>query len=397
MRKSLMLFVIASILILFFVFIFTQIGLKSDRSKKEAILNITQIVNMTISATPSTIISNVSTTSATLLREDIQERYPIEPKIEDCKKLKTHQARNFCYSDAAEVLGNEKICEYIIDKEVEEHCMARVTLNESRCCEIFDKGLREGCLDSINYKKNFLGINISNITCKNISINPDEYSYLNMKYISYKLVPIIKTIKNYDYKAHLILSLARRLRDLYLCSEMDSILINSTLKTRCYAEISRLMKNVSICEFINWSERDREFCRVFTESGRSNNYDLCNNLRESYYRDMCYLRMAVIKNDESICYKQSNDDRVSLCISGLRRDNKFCANIKDIPTKSNCYFWVAYLHEDSTLCNNENMLRDDWDICYLEIAIQKYNLTICEKINDVDLKEYCFNAVEFLY
>lgn len=382
-------------IILFAIFIYFS-NIHTIQDTKEEISFITTSTTFTDVATTKILTTLTLQTSTTFLKIE-KESYLVEPKIEDCRKLKTHKARNLCYNDAAEVSGNEKICEYILDKDIREHCIARVTLNESRCCEIFDKGLREGCLDSINFKKNFLLGNISNITCENISITPEEYLHLNIRYISDKLVPIIKTIKNYDFKHHLILNLARRLRDLSLCSEMDSIIINSTLKTRCYAEISRIRRDISICEFINWSEEDKEFCRIFFESVISNNHTLCGNLRENYYKDICYLRMAVIKNDESICYRRSNDDRVSLCISGLKRDNKFCGNIRDTPTKSSCYLWVAYLREDPALCNNRNMIEEDRDLCYLDIAIQKYNLTLCEKIKDADVREYCHNAVEFLY
>lgn len=87
--------------------------------------------------------------------ENLSSTYPEYPKLEDCEKT---EKRDFCLSDVAEINSNLSLCEIIFDPDIKIFCIARVLLNETMCGEIKEKGLRGACLESIEMKKEWLGM-----------------------------------------------------------------------------------------------------------------------------------------------------------------------------------------------------------------------------------------------
>ncbi len=82
--------------------------------------------------------------------ENLSETYPEHPILADCEKT---LKRDFCIGDVAEFNNNISLCYKIVDPDIRNFCIARISLNETMCEEVRDEGLREACLESIHLKK----------------------------------------------------------------------------------------------------------------------------------------------------------------------------------------------------------------------------------------------------
>ncbi|MCD6226804.1 MAG: hypothetical protein J7J93_03365 [Candidatus Aenigmarchaeota archaeon] len=86
------------------------------------------------------------------------EELPEHPTLQDCENVCDPIKKNFCINDVAEINNNITLCKTIPDNEIKIFCIARISLNETMCYDLIDKGLIGSCLESINLKKEWLGI-----------------------------------------------------------------------------------------------------------------------------------------------------------------------------------------------------------------------------------------------
>ncbi len=86
------------------------------------------------------------------------EKYPTYPNIENCRNINSEVARQFCYSDVAEIKDNITICDMIKTPDIYFFCKARINIEEDICISINEEELKISCLDSIKRKKYWLGL-----------------------------------------------------------------------------------------------------------------------------------------------------------------------------------------------------------------------------------------------
>lgn len=84
--------------------------------------------------------------------------YPEHPILEDCKKVCGGAKKSFCIDDVAEISNNISICNKINDWEIRTFCIARISLNSTMCQSLRDKELMKSCLESIEMKKEWMGL-----------------------------------------------------------------------------------------------------------------------------------------------------------------------------------------------------------------------------------------------
>ena len=80
------------------------------------------------------------------------------PTIKKCYQIEDGLKRQFCIGDVAEITNNITLCYELVDPDILNSCLGRVTLNSTYCEKIRDKSLSEACKASIEMKRRWLGI-----------------------------------------------------------------------------------------------------------------------------------------------------------------------------------------------------------------------------------------------
>ncbi len=137
-QQPVMIFIIL-LLVLFFCIIFFRFGTATQIS-----FNVTE--NMT----------NISYEIYSSCEENFS--CPKHPILEDCKKVCGGAKKSFCIDDVAEISNNISICNKINDWEIRTFCIARISLNNTMCQTLRDKELMKSCLESIEMKKQWMGL-----------------------------------------------------------------------------------------------------------------------------------------------------------------------------------------------------------------------------------------------
>lgn len=136
-----------------------------------------------------------------------------------------------------------------------------------------------------------------------------------------------------------------------------------------------------------------------------------------YIKNECYLYFAINRSDIRLCNKIEDKERGgpkrSECISSIAektRDISLCFKLENLNNMESCIKKVAYVTKDPNLCelissveskHHGNIPRNE---CYLHIAIELKNTSICDRIeytDDMDLVEEtlskrreCYHTIE---
>jgi len=130
-----------------------------------------------------------------------------------------------------------------------------------------------------------------------------------------------------------------------------------------------------------------------------NNSNICEMIKNPEVSD-CYAKISAISKDISICKKLNNEDKITNCYqyaAQLSKDILFCDQLnKTDPNHISCYSNVAKETANYSICDNldYNMGTSNEkgiDHCYWNIAIEKKDNSFCNKITDENLKKICLN------
>ncbi len=63
---------------------------------------------------------------------------------------------------------------------------------------------------------------------------------------------------------------------------------------------------------------------------------VCLDVKEAYWRDMCFKDVAIAAKDQKICSKIKSDDWRNMCDAVLTRNLELCKKIQDTEAKQEC-------------------------------------------------------------
>jgi len=174
----------------------------------------------------------------------------------------------------------------------------------------------------------------------------------------------------------LAIAKATILQDLSLCEDVA----NSFKKNVCYIFVAREMKDESLCEKIELKQGDNS-------------------------RDSCYIYVAREKVDKNICGKvitQSGSNSKDVCNLFLAQETgkaQWCEEIKvesGDNSQDTCYIFVALQNKDASLCEKINVANggNSKDACYTLVANKLGDVSLCEKVQvdsgPANSKEACY-------
>ncbi len=178
----------------------------------------------------------------------------------------------------------------------------------------------------------------------------------------------------------------------------------------CYITIAEETKNSSVC-YKTGSANGTAACVVYIANA-TDSYRLCNGLSATY-RDSCIGSMAIRDRNPDLCAQISNRSNGTICSSAinlseaLRSGNASrCSGVENttdinttlailgqsgIDSYSRAYSNVSnYLVYATFFGNNQFGSRD---FCYLAVATQARNRSMCSDISNSTLQESCVVAM----
>lgn len=188
------------------------------------------------------------------------------------------------------------------------------------------------------------------------------------------------------------LNLAKELEDESICNVMENISIfNGWVMTfpiaDCYTEFAVIKKDVSMCKRLeNSKERIIKNCINDYNKDFGNFENTCNDWLTKSIAE-CYTKVAVIKEDISMCRSES-------CYIQIAKDLKDISICNTIKSET-CLKELALVLNDVNLCKNlsEGYLKSE---CYHELALKLNNLSLCKYIPaDYERKSFCEKGQDY--
>ena len=267
------------------------------------------------------IINNENEENANIITDnDEEEQKEIEEKIELCKKITYSMQRDICLKDFGETYSSLSACEAILDDQTNAECLSYVQITKGiiACEKIRNETLAAGCY------KNYANHNddpsacsrISDLHYKELCYSGFIYQMADIKNISY--CDLFRdytshrgtcfTYMAYSFKDETICDnilepipgegsvsvkdtclsyLSSSSTDLALCNKIN----NNNTKWNCFSTIAQNTENLSICE--TFLPEDKMTVCLYNIAMNNNDSTVCERITDTYYRDYCYLKIAM--------------------------------------------------------------------------------------------------------
>lgn len=167
-------------------------------------------------------------------------------------------------------------------------------------------------------------------------------------------------------------------------------------KNECYNELER--EGIAVCELIT-SSFDKDICldNVAIKIAKiKKDISRCDTIKQQLEKSRCYSIVGVEKQDLSICDSIKDPTFLSYKVDCYHKiavkqgDVSICRKIDDDKYESLCNNEVAKARRDISICNN---LQKDKDVCYLEVGIEKEDISRCNSIKISVLRFSCFVSI----
>ena len=305
-----------------------------------------------------------------------------------CREIKKEV--NMCYMGAAFAKGNKAICENLSSGGEKGVCQTFATLLETDTT-------REEQIATCNSIDQASAV----LFCYNLIFKERKYSEALCGEI------------NEEYKWICYMGAAMAKKNENLCNMIEGekeIEAGTLAKNTCYIRVAIAKKDGAVCEKIEAENRDECYAttadeiaditlceEIQQEFNRSDCYmkliegtedpELCSKILEGQWRDVCFTEIAKNKKDEGPCEKVAKKDSCYLDIAIETEDESICENAGQL--KDACYGYIASQKKDELLCEKITGGDSVRGICYLNVAWAKKDLTLCEKVKTEKIRERC--------
>ena len=318
-----------------------------------------------------------------------------------------------CYMDIIEVSKDPTLCYSITDEEYKDHCHyhSASILNDSSLCDVIvDEYVKNMCYYRVATNTNDITLcekitnktNREEETDKKIGYAPANWRdacYFFFAYTDNDSLLCNKTIRELTRFSCIALTN----NDSSYCEDIK----NQTDRDWCYYAYGFNKNDSNACDSI--SNTSRTYARKWCYSHLANsNPVLCEKMRDRDAVYICYSNVAE-NNDDSICSKIINESYRDYCYRvrinrGYSNDSSICSRIVDQEARAFCYDKIARRTKDPELCEKARLVYDqcykenltwckhygNWpDWCYLDIAIDENEPSLCDKIEGSDNGIYC--------
>ncbi|MCK5490322.1 MAG: hypothetical protein KAI67_00605, partial [Candidatus Pacebacteria bacterium] len=149
--------------------------------------------------------------------------------------------------------------------------------------------------------------------------------------------------------------------------------LSSILKEGCYSMYALLDNDVSLCE----KSLDSGLCSA-TILKDDSKCEFSDN------KDACFSSVALSKEDSFICQKIESKIMQNICLAIINQDAKYCKNIEDEDFfEDMCFINLAMVKNDVSICNEMKLEQQNNCISFVNKDLNKIN---CE---DSSVINYC--------
>ena len=246
------------------------------------------------------------------------------PRIDDCSKYKTPDAKNACIVNLAVEKKDIFIC-----REGPQNCLSvmwREFPEESVCMGIENPQTKDQCYSHVAAAKKNAGI------CRQVLEREQKDSCI---YVASRLLQNASScheIANISVKDK-CLGIYYRNKAAGTCD----LILNSELRADCTINVAAGERNYSICDSMVDQFRDKCYKSIAAFYG---DVEKCRLILSPEIRDFCIRDAARISKDGSNCELISNSTIKDECYRGLAiytKNNDFCSSIADENIRKMCF------------------------------------------------------------
>ena len=158
-------------------------------------------------------------------------------------------------------------------------------------------------------------------------------------------------------------------------------------KGTCYQKIAMERNDSTICDL---APTIFSVSECYTRIARINeDPSICDNINNKTLADNCNHNLAVLKNAPDVCEKITYADSKYKCLAITKKDPVSCESIVSDSGYDWCLYAVAVKLEDALIC--ENIISDEIrDKCYLGyVERNSLGSGFCNRIVDLEIRNEC--------
>lgn len=323
-----------------------------------------------------------------------------------CENIENKNFQEWCrtwaYFEEARIKKDVKICDNIIHKQVTPSCYNAIL--DARPDIVSEKYLPYYYHD-YNIKPFYRILecerNIDN------EYNKEKCYELQTERLGDSL--LCDNLKNIDGRDRCLYSFAKENPDITLCERMfdgiscyisvavkkQDVLICDLIKDQeevssCKRALLFSQGDIESCEIAGDYEKDSCFYLLATQL---HNPNICQRVENSYTRNTCYNEGARDTHDPVFCERIINDlSRTYACLIDVAYaldDPNICDKILNPEQLEKCYFYFAKKEKNIKYCER---IKDEYyrNICLRDLSSVLKDDNICLKISDKDIMDACY-------
>jgi len=141
-------------------------------------------------------------------------------------------------------------------------------------------------------------------------------------------------------------------------------IFSQTAQNACYTDRAIEKQDPTICQRMpNKTTKDAcyyFFVMNYTSTVKNPDPTVCDKISNQSYifglvgqspKDACYYRIALVKQDSTVCDNIVNQNTKDYCSALATNDSTLCDGISDQYTKNYCYYYIALEKKYSSLCD----------------------------------------------
>lgn len=264
-----------------------------------------------------------------------------------CSQLPTSGLQNLCYADVAVVERDEQLCERIGTKLMRENCFAKVAVEKqdrTLCDRFTQTEFNKYCVDAVKLAEARSQRNSK--ICESITEQSLRDACVSSVAKATQNIELCNSVTGLISQATCFIHFAVTYSDLAIC---DKIRTDSTTnwQGKCYRDVIAARGDASQCE--SYSDIfDPIRCR-FDVALAVQNPKPCELEPDEDFRSTCYLEIATMKLDRTLCEKMTKDspsDELGYkeCLSRISRAEeglKPCEGVAEEILRDRCYLYQA--------------------------------------------------------
>ena len=169
----------------------------------------------------------------------------------------------------------------------------------------------------------------------------------------------------------------------------DMILIPELVEA-CKVDIAIGTNDAALCGDLSDLSRGRCLKNIAEGTG---NPDVCSEIKNEYWHDLCFIKMSDITDDRNYCRKVLSQKQKDQCFYDFaisRNNSMSCNGISNSTIQGKCKLEIAVRTDDVSLCDQTVKLSYK-GMCFQHFAFTRNDPSLCANITAGIIKTDCYD------